>query len=132
MRAKKIEPIQQEKEPKKEVEQRIPKMPMQKMSNLRILFRANRDMRDDILEAICYDMESYADFIKIVGAYQITRKTDPARFTEDYEMLQFENEHLTKIVDLIDEKRGAIKGLLKCANGSEVLEYIKQNENQGV
>ena len=40
--------------------------------------------------------EVYADFIKIIGAYQITRKIDPKRFTEDYEMLQFENEHLTK------------------------------------
>lgn len=130
MKAKKVEPVSQEKEQKEEIEQKIPKMGMQKASNLRALFRTNRDMRDDILEAIYYDMGSYADFIKIIGAYQITRKLEPQRFTEDYEMLQFENEHLTKIVNLIDEKRNAVKGLLACANGNEVLDYIKQNEGK--
>jgi hypothetical protein len=130
MKAKKVEPVSQEKEQKEEIEQKIPKMGLQKASNLRALFRTNRDMRDDILEAIYYDMGSYADFIKIIGAYQITRKIDPKRFTEDYEMLQFENEHLTKIVNLIDEKRNSVKGLLACANGNEVLDYIKQNEGK--
>ena len=47
-------------------------------------------------------------------------------------MLQFENEHLAKIVNLIDEKRGAVKGLLSCQSANDVLAYIETHSKNEV
>lgn len=132
MKAKVIK-VEHEPEAVKEVvEQKIPAMGFEMATKMRTLFRVNADMREQILEALYYDMGGYPDFIKIVGAYQITRKTDPSRFTGEFEMLQFENEHLAKVVNLIDEKRGAVKGLLGCQSANDVLAYIETHSKSEV
>lgn len=132
MRAK-VTKVEQEPEATKEiVEQKAPMMWLEKVVKMRTLFRVNADMREQIFDALYYDINSYSDFIKIVGAYQITRKADPNRFTGEFEMLQFENEHLAKIVNLIDEKRGAAEGLLSCQSANDVLAYIETHSKSEV
>ena len=124
----KVTKVEQEPEATKEiVEQKVPVMWIEKITKMRTLFRINADMREQIFDALYYDINSYSDFIKIVGAYQITRKADPNRFTGEFEMLQFENEHLAKIVNLIDEK-----GLLNCQSANDVLAYIETNSKNEV
>lgn len=43
-----------------------------------------------------------------------------------------ENEHLAKIVNLIDEKRGAVEGLLSCQSANDVLAYIETHSKNEV